>query len=168
MLTPTSTFTLARPIPTFNAHLSPSEYESALPGRLPRDARDREAHGTMTRVLVVDDAPDVSEMLATILRYSGYEVSTATSATEALDLARREQFDVVVSDIGMPGMNGYQLAEALRAFPAFSSVPLVAVTGFDMYSDREKARAAGFDAFLAKPINPGDLIDTIKSFSGDV
>jgi two-component system CheB/CheR fusion protein len=118
------------------------------------------------RALVVDDAPDVTEMIATMMRFAGYAVTTALSATEAFDAARRERFDVVVSDIGMPGMNGYQLAEALRALPEYEAVPLVAVTGFTMYDDRERARASGFNDFLTKPIRPSDLLDAVKRLCG--
>ena len=114
------------------------------------------------RALVVDDAPDVTEMIAMLLRYSGYDVVTGFSAQDAFDTARGEQFDVVVSDIGMPGMNGYELAEALRALPGYTSVPMIAVTGFAMYDDRERALDSGFNAFLTKPINPMDLIDLVK------
>jgi two-component system chemotaxis response regulator CheY len=118
------------------------------------------------RVLVVDDAPDVTEMIAIMMSYAGYQVVTAFSAPEAFDAARREQFDAVISDIGMPGMNGYQLAEALRGLPGYENTPLIAVTGFTMYDDRERARAAGFDGFLTKPINPSDLIEAVKRFCG--
>lgn len=118
------------------------------------------------RVLVVDDAPDVTEMIATLIRFAGYEVTTALSATEAFDAARGDHYDAVVSDIGMPGMNGYQLAEALRALPEYAGTPLVAVTGFTMYDDRERARLSGFDDFLSKPINPADLLDVLKRLCG--
>ena len=129
-------------------------------GRLSEDA------GDCLRALVVDDAPDVTEMIATMMRFAGYVVRTALSAPEAFDAARRERFDVVVSDIGMPGMNGYQLAEALRALPDYEAVPLVAVTGFTMYDDRERARACGFNDFLTKPICPSDLLDAVKRLCG--
>ena len=127
---------------------------------------DSGVHTRCLRVLVVDDAPDVTEMLGMVMRYAGYEVTTALSAPEAFDAARRDHFDVVVSDIGMPGMNGYQLAEALRALPDYAAVPLVAVTGFTMYDDRERARASGFDDFLTKPISPTDLLDAVKRLCG--
>ena len=117
-------------------------------------------------VLVVDDAPDVTEMIALMMSYAGYRVATAFSATEALDAARMQQFDAVISDIGMPGMSGYQLAEALRALPAYRCTPLIAVTGFTMYEDRERARSAGFDDFLHKPISPAALIDAVKRLCG--
>ncbi|HEX3560796.1 MAG TPA: response regulator [Pyrinomonadaceae bacterium] len=127
---------------------------------------DAEVNERRTRALVVDDSPDVTEMLAIMMRFAGYEVTTALSAPEAFDAARREQFDVIVSDIGMPGMNGYQLAEALRALPEYAHIPLVAVTGFTMYDDRERARASGFDGFVTKPISPPDLLDIVKRLCG--
>ncbi|HVF51384.1 MAG TPA: response regulator [Pyrinomonadaceae bacterium] len=114
------------------------------------------------RALVVDDAPDVTEMLAMLLRFAGYDVVTVFSAIDALETARHEEFNVVVSDIGMPGMNGYELAEALRALPTYQHIPLIAVTGFAMYDDRDRALDSGFNAFLTKPINPMDLIDLIR------
>lgn len=118
------------------------------------------------RVLVVDDAPDVTELLAILMSHAGYEVAMAFSATEAFDAARAGHFDAVISDIGMPGMNGYQLAEALRALPAYQSTPLIAVTGFTLFEDRERARRAGFDDFLHKPINPSDLLDVVRKLCG--
>jgi PleD family two-component response regulator len=80
------------------------------------------------RALVVDDAPDVTEMIATFLQHAGYDAVMAFSAAEALAAARAEQFRVVISDIGMPGMNGYDLAVALRALPDYKDIPLIAVT----------------------------------------
>ncbi len=118
------------------------------------------------RALVVDDAPDVTEMLAVLMRFAGYEVTMAFSAADALGAARRDQFDMVVSDIGMPVMNGYQLAEALRELPDYKGVPLIAVTGFTQYDDRARAISSGFDDFLTKPINPSDLLDVIKRLCG--
>ncbi|HYN84844.1 MAG TPA: response regulator [Pyrinomonadaceae bacterium] len=131
-------------------------------------AADAAARGLgRPRALVVDDAPDVTEMIAMLLRYAGYDVVTTFSAPDALDAARDESFDVVVSDIGMPGMNGYELAEHLRRLPSYAAVPLIAVTGFAMYDDRERALDSGFNAFLTKPINPMDLIDLVKSLDGE-
>jgi CheY-like chemotaxis protein len=115
------------------------------------------------RALVVDDAPDVTEMIATFLQHAGYDAVMAFSAAEALEAARAEQFRVVISDIGMPGMNGYDLAIALRALPDYKDVPLIAVTGFSMYDDRGRALQSGFNAHMTKPINPMSLLDLIKS-----
>lgn len=114
------------------------------------------------RALVVDDAPDVTEMLAILLQYAGYEVVMVYSGPQALSAARAERFDVVVSDIGMPGMNGYELASAVRALPDYQATPMIAVTGFTMYEDRERALSSGFNAFLTKPINPRDLLNLVE------
>ena len=116
------------------------------------------------RALVVDDAPDVTEMLAMLLSYVGYETVAAFSAAEALEIAQTRQFDIIVSDIGMPGMNGYELAEALRRIPNYESVPMVAVTGFAMYDDRDRAFESGFNAFMTKPVNPLALLELLHQF----
>lgn len=115
------------------------------------------------RALVVDDAPDVTEMIATFLQHAGYDAVMAFSAPEALEVAQAEQFEVIISDIGMPGMNGYDLAIALRALPEYRTVPMIAVTGFSMYDDRGRAIQSGFNAHMTKPINPMSLLDLIKS-----
>ena len=112
--------------------------------------------------LVVDDNPDITDMLAAVLRHAGYTVSSAHSAPDALTLAVARNFDVIVSDIGMPGMTGHELARALRAMPEYHSIPLVAVTGFDMYDDRERSAEAGFSAHLSKPIDPLALSQAIR------
>lgn len=113
--------------------------------------------------LVVDDSPDITEMLAAVLRLSGYDVSTAYSAAAALGIAREKRFDVVVSDIAMPEMDGYEMARALRALPEYTAVPMIAVTGFAMYDDRDRALEAGFNTHLSKPINPSELMRTVTS-----
>lgn len=151
----------ASPMP--NTHQS---RDGSPPEGEPRPGEDSGAARACLRVLVVDDAPDVTEMIAMLMSYAGYQVATAFSAAEAFDAARGGRFDAVISDIGMPGMNGYQLAEALRALPGYESTPLIAVTGFTMYDDRERARAAGFNDFLTKPISPSDLIDSVRRLCG--
>lgn len=112
--------------------------------------------------LVVDDVADVTEMLEVFLTHAGYNVVTAASAKAALAAAHERQFDVIISDIGMPEMNGYQLAEALRELPEYKTVPLVAVTGYAMFDDQERSRNAGFDAHMTKPIDPRALLDLIE------
>ena len=112
--------------------------------------------------LVVDDNPDITDMLAAVLRHAGYTVSSAHSAPDALAMAFSKHFDVVVSDIGMPGMTGHELARALRAMPEYRSIPMVAVTGFDMYDDRERSAEAGFSAHLSKPVDPLALTQAVR------
>ena len=111
--------------------------------------------------LVVDDVLDVTEMLSVLLTHAGFDVVAAGSAPAALAAARTRHFDVVISDIGMPGMNGYELARALRDMPDYQNVPLVAVTGYSMFDDRERSLSSGFTAHMTKPIDPRALLDLI-------
>jgi len=118
--------------------------------------------GVGKTALVVDDVADVTEMLAVLLTHAGYEVVTASSARSALDAARQRQFDVIISDIGMPEMNGYQLAREMRTLPGYESVPMVAVTGYSMFDDKERSSNAGFNAHMTKPIDPRALLELIE------
>jgi len=112
-------------------------------------------------ILVVDDVPDIAMMLAVYLERAGYRVVTVFSSTEALDAAREESFDAIVSDIGLPLMDGYELAKELRALPDYVATPLIAVTGFSEYDDQQNAFNAGFDAHLRKPVDPKRLVELI-------
>lgn len=113
-------------------------------------------------VLVVDDVPDVTEMIQLLLKHAGYDVSTADSAKAALRLAQRKHYDLVISDIGMPEMNGYELATALRSLTDYNATPLIAVTGYSEYDDRGRAVSAGFDFHLTKPIEPTQLLNLMR------
>ena len=123
---------------------------------LRREPRERRS------ALVVDDVADVTEMLAVVLTHAGYSVVTAASAPDALKAARERQFDVIISDIGMPEMNGYQLAREMRTMPGYETVPMVAVTGYSMFDDKERSTNAGFNAHMTKPIDPRALLDLIE------
>lgn len=107
--------------------------------------------------LVIDDNPDITDVLATMLRYAGYTVSRAHSASDALAMAISRHFDLVVSDIRLPGMSGHELVRVLRVMPQYRAIPIVAVTGLDTYDDRERSLEAGFSAHLRKPIDPAAL-----------
>lgn len=115
------------------------------------------------RALVVDDVSDVTDMFSVLMTHAGYEVATAASAREAIALARAGSFDIVISDIGMPEMNGYQLAEVLRSLPGYETVPLVAVTGYSMLDDRDRSLCAGFNEHLTKPIDPRAFLELIEN-----
>lgn len=154
---PTPTRRLAPPTPFVMSGRDPVQ-----PGAGPFAQGGRAEASARPRALVVDDAPDVAEMVSVMLSVSGYEVETALSAPAALELAARSRFDVVISDIGMPFMNGYELAERLRLTPGYEAVPLIAVTGFTMFDDRARALTAGFDEFLTKPINTSDLLGAVS------
>jgi two-component system, chemotaxis family, CheB/CheR fusion protein len=112
--------------------------------------------------LVIDDSADIAFMLVTILEQAGCKAVMAVSAREALNLAQREHFDLVISDISMPEMDGYALAKALRSLSGYNEVPMIAITGFSEYEDRHRALAAGFDAHVKKPIDASRLIELIE------
>jgi len=135
-----------------------------IPSTGPLPAEDVSTVGSesVRSVLVIDDVSDVTDMLSVLLTHAGYEVSVASSAQEALVLAQRRQFDMIISDIGMPEMNGYELATALRSEPGYEVVPMVAVTGFSMFDDRNRSLTAGFNAHVTKPIDPRKFLDLIE------
>lgn len=104
------------------------------------------------RVLVVDDNTDAAEMLAAILTLFGYQTATAHDGPTALELAIRFKPNAALLDLGLPVMDGFELARRLRTTPGLEGIRLVAVTGYGMASDREQSRNAGFDLHLVKPI----------------
>ncbi len=93
-----------------------------------------------------------------ILKTSGYEVRMAFDGPSALREAERYRPDAVLLDIGLPGMNGYEVARSLRQRAAFRRTPLVAITGYGQDEDRRRSREAGFDLHLTKPVDPGELL----------
>jgi PAS domain S-box-containing protein len=109
---------------------------------------------TGVRVLVVDDEPGTLEVLVTVLRQHGAIVSSAASTRDALDLMDRHDVDVLVSDIAMPGEDGYRLIEKVRAHARVASIPAVAVTAYARAEDRDAALRAGYHAYVAKPVEP--------------
>jgi signal transduction histidine kinase len=108
-------------------------------------------------VLLVDDNVDAVESLAMLLRHAGHDVSTAYEAESALRLLDRQRPDLAVLDIGLPGIDGYALARAIRARPPLQDIVLVALTGYGRPEDRGRARAAGFDHHLIKPAGFAEL-----------
>ena len=109
------------------------------------------------RVLVVDDNRDAAETLAELAELWGFEVETAHDGLRALQRAQEWEPALVFLDIGMPGLNGYEVAQHLRSDPRFTQVVLVALTGYGQQEDFERSRAAGFDHHLVKPVNVAKL-----------
>jgi CheY-like chemotaxis protein len=105
------------------------------------------------RVLLADDNRDAVDVTRELLALRGHAVEVAHDGRAALALARARLPDIALLDIGMPGMSGYELAAALRSLPGGAGVRLVAVTGWGTEQDRARARAAGFDLHLTKPID---------------
>jgi two-component system CheB/CheR fusion protein len=113
------------------------------------------------RILVVDDGRDAVEALHELLEMEGGDVKIAVTGEEALETARRNRFDVLISDIAMPGMDGMKLLKHMRELPKHKAVAAIACSGFNRKQDVDQAIEAGFDAHLSKPIAVRDLVDTI-------
>jgi two-component system CheB/CheR fusion protein len=109
------------------------------------------------RILVVDDLPDIVESMALVVRLAGHDVVTAADGLAALEAARKFRPDVVLLDIGLPGMDGYEVARRLREAEETRKTMIVAVTGYGQDEDRRQAFAAGFDYHLTKPVDPDAL-----------
>jgi|GEM_PF-3420618 len=116
----------------------------------------------MRRILVVDDNEDAAELLSELLGTTGHETRIAYDGLSALRIADEFRPDVAVLDIGLPVMDGYEVAERLRASALHKAVKLIAVTGYGQESDKERARQAGFDAHLAKPVPLGALVRLVE------
>jgi CheY-like chemotaxis protein len=108
-------------------------------------------------VLLVDDNLDAMEMMAFLLAEMGYDATTTADATHIIDLALERRPDVIVLDIGLPNVDGYEVARMLKQHPELKSIRLVAHTGYGSPEDRRKAQEAGFDAHLVKPAELADL-----------
>lgn len=110
------------------------------------------------KVLVVDDDPVVGKSFNRVLSHKGYSVITAANAAEALEQMRRDEYDLVVTDIRMPGMDGLELAETVKARRPWT--PVVIVTGYGTAANEARAKAAGVSAFLHKPLSPEMIEDS--------
>jgi CheY-like chemotaxis protein len=121
------------------------------------------ATGPAKRVLVVDDAVDIAQTLALLLEASGHAVSIAHDGTAALAKAEEEDPEVILLDIGLPGMDGYEVARQLRQNPRMRGKVLAAITGYGHESDRQQALAAGFDRHFTKPVDIATLEAFVRS-----
>jgi signal transduction histidine kinase/ActR/RegA family two-component response regulator len=117
-------------------------------------------------ILIVDDNEDAAHMLAMLLEDDGHEVMTESDPVVALERAQATRPDVCLLDIGLPRMDGHELARRLRATPEGRAATLIALTGYGGTADREKAAQAGFDHYMVKPPNPDDLERLLQSVAG--
>ena len=146
-----------------------AEFEMRLP-RLDVAIPDAPSRGDEERaasrrrsILVVDDNDDAASSMAMLLRMMGHDASIAHDGESALRGIEADRPDIVLLDIGLPGMSGYEVAERLRKTPAGKALRLYALTGYGQEEDRRRSAAAGFDGHLVKPVMPGDLFALIES-----
>jgi CheY-like chemotaxis protein len=137
---------------------------AAVPGRIEKvsSIQGRKPEVTGRRVLVVDDNADAAETVAAYLRLEGHETKVVTEGAEVLAAARVFEPQVVVLDIGLPGLDGYQIARQLRIQPYTKDTLLIAVTGYGREEDRARAAAAGFDCHFVKPADPVEIQAAIE------
>jgi two-component system cell cycle response regulator DivK len=119
------------------------------------------------RVLVVEDQEDNMQILRDLLSSAGYEVIEADNGEAALAYAATERPDIILMDIQIPIIDGYEVTRRIKADPKLKSIPIIAVTSHAMDGGLEKARAAGCDDFVAKPYSPRALLAKITSFLSD-
>jgi CheY-like chemotaxis protein len=150
-----STFRLR--LPLASPRLSPPDSNDALPaGQVPANS---------LRILLIDDQKDVAELTSMELQALGHIVFTAADGQSGLETAIREVPDVIISDLKMPRMDGYELIQNLRGVSTLVSVPVIALTGFGMKRDIEAALAAGYDACLNKPVEIDQLSAVIQKLA---
>lgn len=116
------------------------------------------------RILVIEDNPTNLDLMTYVLRALGYEVSYEMDGASGLETAQAGAFDLVLADILMPKLDGFELARRFKADPRRAATPLVAVTALAMTGDREKILASGFDGYISKPIDPQTFAAQIEAF----
>jgi two-component system CheB/CheR fusion protein len=129
----------------------------------PRISQDNGARLKGMRILVIDDAPNSVEALSELLRTEKAQVVAATSAADAIEHARNDAFDVIVSDLAMPKMDGYEMLQQIRSNGRNAQTPAIAYSGYGGIDEAARSKAAGFQIHLAKPVELATLVDAIES-----
>jgi signal transduction histidine kinase len=151
-------------LPTYIREKLEPELTSQQPSALEQSMINVEgAARTQRRILVADDNNDALESLATLLQLSGHEVYTAANGAVALESAEQNRPEVALLDIGMPKLDGYEVARRIRAQPWGQRITLVALTGWGQDSDRRRSQEAGFDSHLVKPLDLDKLTDLLAA-----
>jgi len=116
------------------------------------------------RILIVEDTEDNRQIIRDLLSSVGYELIEAEDGAAGVALAQSEQPDLILMDIQLPQMDGYEATRRIRAIPELATVPIIAVTSYALSGDEAKTRAAGCDGYIAKPFSPRQLLAKIREF----
>ena len=116
------------------------------------------------RILVVEDQEDNRKIMRDLLSANGYGLVEASDGTQGLAAAEREKPDLILMDIQLPGMDGYEVTRRIKANPALKKIPIIAVTSYALSGDDEKAFAVGCDAYVTKPFSPRLLLAKIREY----
>jgi len=117
------------------------------------------------RILIIDDNKDFATILCTLFEFLGHTAATADNGIEGLEKAKQIKPDVIFCDIGLPGMNGYEVAESIRKDDALKEVPLIALTGYAGDREKEMAKKSGFTMHIAKPVDLPELKKILAQIS---
>lgn len=116
------------------------------------------------RILIIEDNPANLELVRYLLDASGYTTLAAADGHEGLRLVAEARPELVLCDLQLPGLNGYQVLSEIRVDPKSAAIPVVAVTAFSMLGDRAKALSSGFDGYISKPIDPEAFVSQVEAF----
>jgi two-component system cell cycle response regulator DivK len=116
------------------------------------------------RILVVEDQEDNRKIMRDLLAASGYTSIEATTGDQGLAMAEREVPDLILMDIQLPGLDGYEVTRRIKANPALKHIPIIAVTSYALSGDDQKAFAAGCDGYVTKPFSPRQLLAKIREY----
>lgn len=120
----------------------------------------------MTKILAVDDSASMRQMVTFTLKSAGFDVTDAADGDLALQIAKSQSFDVVITDVNMPNMDGITLCKELRALPNFKFTPILMLTTESTGDKKQAGRAAGATGWIVKPFNPDQLIATVNKVIG--
>ena len=118
-------------------------------------------------ILIVDDDPKNSELFGDLLRVVGYMTIEATDGMQGIELARTKQPDLILMDINMPIMDGYEAIRTLKGDASTRNIPVIALTSYAMKGDKERILAMGCDGYIAKPIDVDDFLERVAAFIAD-
>jgi len=141
-----------------------STFAVQLPLRIPDAARSALDLNVRRRILVVDDNSIAQTIASRVLRRHAYEVEIASDGPDALVKASQSEFNLILMDLQMPGMNGFETAQSIRALPAYAQVPIIAVTANCSSDYRDQCIRSGMQGFLAKPVQTRELVKTVEKF----
>ncbi|HEC16544.1 MAG TPA: response regulator [Sedimenticola sp.] len=120
----------------------------------------------MASILAVDDSASMLQMVAFTLKGAGYDVVEASDGLQALEVARKQSVNLVITDVNMPRMDGITLIKELRALPAYKFTPLLMLTTESSPEKKQQGKAAGATGWIVKPFNPDQLLNTVKKVLG--
>jgi two-component system cell cycle response regulator DivK len=114
---------------------------------------------------LIEDSKEILFLMKMELEAFGYSVLTAKDGESGIEIAKRERPDVIISDIRMPGISGFEMMRRLRAIPELRSIPCIALTGYSTEQDVQEGLAAGYNAYISKPADPDDLVALIQKLT---